>query len=103
MWHELAAHSRPDDKSPATWVGGVITGTLGRAQVNEPMIDGTYLYGVGLDLDWENLWQYRTVHAQAAMAFLQDHYFEVNGKDAYFSHPLIKERRLDVVTVWVIA
>ena len=82
------------------WVALVITQTLGGAQVNEPLL---YLYGVGLDLDWENLWQYRTVHAQAAMAFMQDHYFEANGKDAYFSHPLTNERKLDVITAWVIS
>ena len=59
------------------------------------------LYGVGLDLDWENLWRYRMVHAQAAMAFLQDHYFKAKGRDVYFSHPLDKEQTMDVLTAWV--
>ena len=91
LWHDLAAQSQPDDKLLTTWVGRVIASTLGGAQINDPLIDGTYLYGVGLDLDWENLWQCRMVHTQSAMAFLQDHYFEINGKSAYFSYPLDKE------------
>ena len=42
-WHDLAAQSKPDDKSPTTWVGRVIADTLGGAQIYEPLIDGTYL------------------------------------------------------------
>ena len=86
-WHQLAAQCQPGDKTPVRWVGNTIEHTLGKTQVNEPMIDGTYPYGVGMDLDWENLWGYRNVQAQAAMAFLQDHYFEMNEKVECCTYP----------------
>ena len=33
----------------------LIAEVLGRAQVNEPLIDGTHLYGVGIDMEWNTL------------------------------------------------
>ena len=76
---------------------------LGEAQVNEPLIDGTYLCGVGIDMEWDTLWQYRAVHAQAAMAFLQDHYFELNGKDGYFTFPIHPDLGLTVLNAWIMS
>ena len=76
---------------------------LGKAQVNEPLIDGTYLYGVGIDMEWDTLWQYRTVHAQAAMAFLQDHYFELKGKEGYFAFPMHPELGMMVLNAWIMS
>ena len=96
-WHDKVMKLHPSNAGPVNMIVELIVEVLGRAQVNEPFIDGTYLYGVGIDMEWDTLWQYRNAHAQAATAFLQDHYFESNGKDGYFTFPMHPDLGLTVL------
>ena len=102
-WHDEVVKLHPSTAAPINMITELIVEVLGRAQVNEPLIDGTYLYGVGIDMDWDTLWQYRSAHAQAAMAFLQDHCFEQNGKNGHFVFPMHPELDLTVLNAWIIS
>ena len=64
-------------------VHGILTKVFKTHSITTDLIDSSYLYGAGIDLQWNTLWSYRSIHGQTTMAFLQDHYFS-SHKDEYF-------------------
>ena len=66
-------------------------------------MDCAYLYGAGVDLNWDNLWRYRTIQAQTAHGYLQDYYVDLHGKAKFLKHPLPSIAQDFVIVSWAIA
>ena len=71
-------------------VHGILTKVFKTHSATVELIDSSYLYGAGIDLQWNTLWEYRSIHGQAMMAFLQEHYF-LSHKKEYFQRPMHDE------------
>ena len=83
-------------------IHGILTKVFKTHSVTTDLIDSSYLYGAGIDLQWNTLWGYRSIHGQTTMAFLQDHYFS-SHKDEYFQQPMQDERIVEVLGAWGVA
>ena len=69
-------------------------------------MDASYLYGAGIDMIWDNLWDYRTIQAQTAHGFLQDYFFEHVehvSKEVFFRYPMKNEHFMLAIQAWVFA
>ena len=71
-------------------VHGILTKVFKTHSATVGLIDSSYLYGAGIDLRWNTIWEYRSIHGQTTMAFLQDHYFS-SHKEEYFQRPMHDE------------
>ena len=83
-------------------VHGILTKAFKTHSTAVELIDSSYLYGAGIDLQWNTIWKYRSIHGQTAMAFLQDHYFSAR-KEEYFQCPMQDERVVEELSAWGVA
>ena len=50
-------------------IHGILTKVFKTHSVTTDLIDSSYLYGAGIDLQWNTLWSYRSIHGQTRKPF----------------------------------
>ena len=70
---------------------------------NMNLADTACLCGGDVDMQWDTLWTYRTIHAQTVHAFLQDHMLEMRKWSEHTTCPLTAEAKDEVLCAWVVA
>ena len=69
----------------------------------DQLMDAAYKYGAGLDMCWDCLWSYRSVHADSVIRWGQHILYQTVGKDK-FHGAMIGEKETTMLTaLWVIA
>ena len=69
----------------------------------ENLMDMCYLYGAGIDLSWDNLWQYRSIHAQAVLRWGREVLIAHHGQEAFYGQRLEGTTELTLLALWVIS
>ena len=102
-WHMEEKRTPPADASLLEAVAFIVQTVLTVRHVDTSLIDCAYLYGASVDLRWDTLWDYRTIQAQAAHGFLQDHYMSGKHLSVYTRYPLSVDATVHVLAAWIIA
>ena len=67
------------------------------------LVDMAYLYGAGIDLTWDNLWDYRSIHAQTVIEWGRVVLIAQRGREAFYGERLDASDSMALLALWVIS
>ena len=69
----------------------------------EEFIDAAYQYGAGIDMCWDRLWDYQSIHAQAVIRWGHQALYHNFGKERFHDTTLDQADSQLLIALWVIA
>ena len=67
----------------------------------EEFIDAAYQYGAGIDMCWDRLWDYRSIHAQAVICWGRQALYHNFGKERFHDTTLDQADSQLLIALWV--
>ena len=71
--------------------------------MTEEFIDAAYQYGAGIDMCWDRLWDYRSIHAQSVIRWGRQALYHNFGKERFHDATLDQADSQLLIALWVIA
>ena len=98
-----AVNAPPQYKEALSRIRNVLFLCIGEPfKVLQATVDASYLYGGGINIDWQTFWDYKTIQARAVHAWLQDLFVQARGVN-YYRDKLSDAAQLHIIAAWVIS